>query len=68
MKTYRIQAHLGGRSSRAIYFEEEDDARAILGGMIIVLDNARHQIWATGQIVLRSEDGSIIKTMDQKVR
>jgi len=68
MKTYRIQAHLGRRSSRTIYFEAEDDGKAILSGAIIVLDNARHQIWAVGRIVLRSEDGSIIKTMKEKVK
>jgi len=69
MKTYRIQARLGRRSSRTIYFEAEDDGEAILSGAIIVLDNAaRYEIWASGKIILRSPDGSIIKTMKEKVR
>jgi hypothetical protein len=64
MKTYRIQAHLGRRSSRAIYFEAEDDAKAILSGAVIVMENSRHEIWSRGQIVLRSDNGSIIQTME----
>ena len=67
MNTYRIQAHLGRRSSREIYFEEENDALAVLAGAILVLSNSRYEIWARGRIILRSQDGSIIKTMKEKV-